>query len=155
MDLLIVTSLISFLLGIGASILAAAIYTAWQNRNLTKRFSEYKGRYTQCDLRGEPLNGMALWTEITNVDRRLLTVKGNDLGGLEWVSKILMNERFPGFGLGHYHYPATAESDWGLHTIIIVDEGTTILVQVQNMSGGRSNIYTLLWKKTTAGVSKA
>jgi len=154
MDLLIVTSLISFLLGIGASILAAAIYTAWQNRKLTKRFSRYKGRYTQCDLRGEPLNKNALWTEITNVDRGLLTVKGNDLGGLEWASKILMNERFPGFGSGHYHYPASAESDWGLHTIQIVDEGATILVQVQNMSGGKNNIYTLLWKKTTVGVSK-
>jgi hypothetical protein len=144
--------LIGFLLGIVSSVLASVAFTGYQNSKLTRRFSKYKGRYVQCDLIGEPLNGEDLWTEITDVDRGLLTVKGNDFGGLEWTSKILMDERFPGFGSGHYHYLSTHESDWGLHTIQIAENGEMILVQVQNISGGKNTSFPLLWKKTPPGM---
>ena len=152
MELLIV-SVIGFVLGVVSSILATVWYAHYQSARLTKRFAKYKGRYIQCDLKGQPLTGDDLWTEITSVDRGLLTVRGVDVGGLEWTSKILMDERFPGFGSGHYHYLSSAESDWGLHTIQAADDNT-ILVQVENISGSKDSTYTLLWKKTLQGVSK-
>lgn len=144
--------LIGFVLGVVTEFFAATAMTRYQNSKLTRRFSKYKGRYIQCDLAGEPLNGEDLWTEITDADRNLLTVKGNDLGGLQWTSKILMDERFPGFGSGHYNYLSTNISDWGLHTIQIAESGEVILVQVQNISGGANKTYPLLWKKTRPSV---
>jgi hypothetical protein len=152
---LLIASAIGFLLGIVSSILGTVWYVQRQNARLTKRFSKYKGRYVQCDLRGEPLSGDDLWTEITEVDRTLLTTKGNDFGGLEWIGKVLMDDRFPEFGSGHYRYLSTDELDWGLHTIQIAEGGEIILVQVQNVSGGKNKVFPLLWKKTPQGVSKA
>jgi len=147
--------LIGFLLGILGSWLASVGHMRYQNLKLTKRYSKYKGHYIHCDLKGEPLKGQELWTQIIDVDRGLLTLKGSDYGGREWTSRILMDDRFPGFGSGHYRYLSAAESNWGLHTIQLVDDGETILVQVQNISSGKNRTYPLLWKRAPKGLSNA
>jgi hypothetical protein len=133
-----------------ASLIATYIYNSSQSRKLTKRFSKLKGRYIQCDLKGNPKGNPPedRFAEITQVERNLLTVQGTDEAGRKWNSVILMDAKIPGYGFGQYHYPVSSEADWGLHTIQLEDpDGNVIMVQAHNISAGENKNFPLLWMR--------
>ena len=145
--------LISALFGVLASLVAAVTYAFVADRikgyRLKKRFSKLKGRYVQCNLQGEPFEGR--FTDITKVQRNLLTVEGDDATPDKWHSTILMDERFPGFGFGQYQYQYSNRPDCGRHEVQVVDDGKIIFVQAQNTSHGQNTTFAYLWKKVGKG----
>jgi hypothetical protein len=142
---------IGALFGVLASLVAAVTYVFVADRikgyRLKKRFSKLRGRYVQCNLQGEPFEGR--FTDITKVQRNLLTVEGDDATPDKWHSTILMDERFPGFGFGQYQY--NNRSDCGRHEVQVKDDGKVIFVQVQNTSSGQNPTFACLWKKVEKG----
>jgi hypothetical protein len=128
--------IISFFIGIAASIIASIIIIYYQKQNQLKRninnFKKLEGKYQHFDTHRNLIERN--YSEFTFDPPNKILIKTFSKKGHNWEGKVMMNEFNPSYGEGYYEYLYPDQVVWGIISITISKHGKELYVEAIDKS---------------------